>query len=291
MRSFFQKKVLIIILVSIIFVVTLIGFTMKNRGEVSLPEELLKDTVGFIQGLFEVPIEFVSDFFSNVDDLKSTYEQNEVLNSHLSKYKDLLFEVQALEEENEELRKIIGIEETLRDYNPIYATVNGRSKELWIEQLTINKGKQHGVEPNMLVRTADGMIGKISTVYQFTSTVQLLSGFDINNRVSVLIQGAGEEKEKVYGLIEGYDKEKEALLLTVKSAELKEGQLVVTSGLGGTFPDGIPIGEIESVETDSYGLTNIAYVKPAADLYNINHVIVVDRKMVSPENNTAGGEE
>src|SRR5690606_10814074 len=55
-----------------------------------------------------------------------------------------------------------------------------------------------------------------------------------------------EESGPVYGLIEGYDEEKGTLILTVKSKEIKEGQLVVTSGLGGVFPKGIPIGEITS---------------------------------------------
>jgi rod shape-determining protein MreC len=282
MGSFFRKKVLIIILVSIIVLATLIGYTMRNREEVTLPEELLKDTIGWVQSIFRAPTQFVVGFFSNVDDLKDTYEQNEILKARLAEYKDLLFEVQALERDNQELRDILGITETIRDYTPIHATVNGRSPELWIEQITINKGKQHGVRPNMAVRTADGMIGKIKTAYQFTSTVQLLSGFDINNRVSVLIQGE-ENSEPVYGLIEGYDQEKKALLLTVKSAELKEDQLVVTSGLGGVFPQGLPIGEIETVEMDPYGLTNIAYVKPAANLHEISHVIVVDKVIVSPE--------
>ncbi|WP_102026883.1 rod shape-determining protein MreC [Salirhabdus sp. Marseille-P4669] len=290
MWSFFRKKVLIIILVSIILLVTLIGFTMRNREEVSLPEELLKDTIGWVQSVFRVPTNFVIDFFTDVNDLKSTYEQNEVLNEHLSEYKDLLYEVQVLKEENEELRGILEIEETLRDFHPIYATVNSRSPELWVEQVTINKGKQHGVEPNMAVRTADGMIGKVKTAYQFTSTIQLLSGFDINNRVSVMIQG-NEEKDNTYGLIEGYDQEKEALILTVKSAELQEGELVVTSGLGGVFPAGIPIGEIQSIETDPYGLTNIGYIKPAADLYDLNQVIVIDRDVAAPEENAELEEE
>jgi rod shape-determining protein MreC len=282
MGSLFRKKVLIIILVSIIVLVTLIGYTMRNREEVTLPEELLKDTIGWVQSIFRAPTQFVAGFFSNVDDLTDTYEQNEILKSRLAEYKDLLFEVQALKRDNQELRDILGITESIRDYTPIHATVNGRSPELWIEQITINKGKQHGVRPNMAVRTADGMIGKIKTAYQFTSTVQLLSGFDINNRVSVLIQGE-EGSEPVYGLIEGYDQEKKALLLTVKSAELKEDQLVVTSGLGGVFPQGLPIGEIDTVEMDPYGLTNIAYVKPAANLHELSHVIVVDKVMVSPQ--------
>ncbi|MBB6451920.1 rod shape-determining protein MreC [Salirhabdus euzebyi] len=286
MWSFFRRRILIIILVSIILLVTLIGFTIRDRDQVSLPEEFLKDTIGWVQGVFQVPINIVTNFFTDVDDLKETYEQNRVLKARLSEYKDLLYEVQALEKDNQELRAMLDLKETdnIRKFNPIQATVNGRSPELWFQQLTINKGKQHGVGPNMAVITSEGMIGKIKTAYQFTSTVQLLSGFDLNNRISVLIQGE-EEKEPVFGLIEGYDDKRKALLLTVKSTDVDivEGERVFSSGMGGVFPAGLSIGEIEAVEMDAYGLTKIAYVNPAADLYEIDHVLVVDRVMPTPE--------
>ncbi|MRG88221.1 rod shape-determining protein MreC [Salinibacillus xinjiangensis] len=285
MWSFLRRRALIIILVSVILLVALIGFSMRDREEVSLPEELLKDTIGWVQGVFQVPVRFVTDFFDDINQLKTTFEQNEVLKERLSEYKDLLYEVQALEEENEELQALLEKKDadSLRDYNVIQASVNGRSPEpLWMQQLSINKGKQHGVRPNMAVITAEGMVGKVTTAYQFTSDVQLLSGFDRNNRISVLVQG---KEDPVFGLIEGYDDKRESLILTIKSTdkEVEKGQLVVSSGMGGVFPKGLVIGEIESVEMDSYGLTKVAYVKSAADLYDINHVMVVDRKMNSPE--------
>ncbi len=65
-------------------------------------------------------------------------------------------------------------------------------------------------------------------------------------------------------------------------APVAKGQMVVTSGLGGEiFPKGLEIGEIVDVQPDAYGLTKTAYVKPAADLNDVEHIIVAKRDMKS----------
>jgi len=84
-------------------------------------------------------------------------------------------------------------------------------------------------------------------------------------------------------LIEGYDKEKHLLLFTKigSDANVKTDQLVVTSGLGDIFPKGLVIGTIVDVQPDPYGLTKTAYVKPAADLNDVEHVVVAKRETPS----------
>ncbi|MCP8617012.1 rod shape-determining protein MreC [Salirhabdus salicampi] len=288
MGSFFRKKRLVTILVSIIVLVVLIGYSIRDRDNPSFLEQFLSDTIGVVQSLVHAPFQYVSNIYTNIEDIKKTYEQNKVLKENLSEYKDLLYQVQALEKENKELSDILDKEKSIRDYKPIHASVIVRSPERWFQQITINKGKQHGVMPNMAVITAEGMIGKVKTSNQFTATVQLLSGFDINNRISVIVQS----DEKIYGLIEGYDSESEALLLKITAqTDLEEGQTVVSSGLGGVFPEGLEIGSIENVEMDRFGLNKIAYVKPSAQFYEINHVMVVDRDMYSPSIDGAEGDE
>ncbi|TCT27130.1 rod shape-determining protein MreC [Melghiribacillus thermohalophilus] len=280
MTSFFKRRKLILILISMVFLVALIGFSIRERENKTLPEQLILDTAGWIQSIFHAPVSMIENFFNHLHDLKNTYEQNELLKSRLSEYKNLLYEVQALEKENEELRAIIDKEKSLRDYRTIHAEVIARTREAWFRQVTINKGSQHGIQANMAVITADGMIGKIQSTTPFTSRVQLLSGFDRNNKISAVIS----DQENVFGLIEGYDEEKKMLLFQsiLEESEITEGQLVVSSGMGGVFPSGLVIGTVESVETDSFGLTRIAYVKPAADLSNLNHVMVIDREEFSP---------
>ena len=287
MPQFFLNKRLIILLVSIIILVALIGFSLRDREQLTWPEQFLKDTTGFVQQILAVPTGYLTDFFENVRGLLDTYEENKELKKRLDELARLEVEVQMLAKENGELREILDKKDSLRDFQSIQATVIARNADRWEELLIINKGKTNGVEKNMAVITANGLIGKVKGTQQFTSTLQLLSSMDPTNRISAEIL-RGEDEESIYGPIEGYD-EKRGLLKLKRipfDAKVKKGQKVVTSGMGGIFPAGLPIGEVVDVEPDEFGLNQTAYVKPGANLYDIKNVIVVKRGMIKRD---AGG--
>lgn len=281
MPQFFLNKKLILLLISIIILVALIGFSLKEKDNVSWPEQFIKDTTGFVQQIFQTPAQFVADVFSDLRDLQNTYEENEKLKARLEEYATLQTKVQDLESENEELRSLIDKEDDLRSYSPINATVIARNPDKWQEVLIINKGQLHGVEKNMAVITASGLIGKVKSSNQFSSTIQLISTTDPNSRISAAIQG----DQDIVGLIEGYDEDTKMLLLKKipSDVEVKVGSTVITSGLGGVFPRGLPIGTVEEVVVDQYGLTQTAYLKPYADLYDISHVVVVSQELDKKE--------
>ncbi|MUK86974.1 rod shape-determining protein MreC [Ornithinibacillus sp. L9] len=282
--AFFRKKRLFLLLIGIIVLVALIGYSLRDREELSTAEQFINDTVGWAQRAIHTPINYISTIFSNIDDMRNTYSENQLLREKLAEYKSLIYEVQEIKEENEELREIVDKMDSIRDYNPIHATVTARSPERWVEQVTINKGSQAGVKVNMAVITADGMVGKIQSTSQFTSTVQLLTGFDQFNRISATV--SREDGNDIFGLIEEYDKESDSLLFKIieeSEQDLEEGELVVSSGMGGVFPAGLVIGKVKEVIPDQYGLTRTALVEPAADLYEIDNVIVVDRILPGEE--------
>jgi len=274
MPQFFLNKKLILLLISIIVLVALIGFSLRDKENVSWPEQFVKDTTGFVQQIFHTPAQFITNVIEDLRDLQNTYEENEKLKARLDEYVSINTEVQELRKENQELREILKKTDDLGDYAAIQATIIGRNPDRWQETIIINKGSLHGIEKNMAVITSKGLIGKIKSSNQFTSSVQLISTLDPKNRISALIQG----EENVYGLIEGYDDETKMLLLKKipYDVEIEVGGNVITSGLGGVFPKELPIGTVEDVVVDQYGLTQTAYVKPYADLYDISNVIVVN---------------
>nr|WP_026681287.1 rod shape-determining protein MreC [Priestia megaterium] len=283
--SFLRKKRLFILLIGFIFFVALIGFSLRDRENLTNVEEFVNDTVGWAQGIIHAPINFITDIIGNIDDFKDTYNENRILKEKLAEYKGLIYEVQELKEENEDLRNTLDLkdDDNIRDYTPIQATVMSRSPERWIEQVTINKGSNDGVEANMAVRTPEGMIGKVLKASPNTSTVQLLTGFDQFNRISGKVSRGGKGKDKdIFGMIEGFDKESKSLVFRIieeSEKVLKEGELVISSGMGGVFPSGLVIGTVKEVVPDQYGLTKTALVEPAANMYDMNQVIVVDRSV------------
>ncbi|MDN4607139.1 rod shape-determining protein MreC [Sporosarcina highlanderae] len=278
MPRFFSNKRLILLLVGVIVLVALISFTLKDRQNATLPEQIVKDVVGFGQSLFSKPAHFLTGTLDKIDGILNTYEENKHLKARLKEYASTQAELADLRADNEKLRQIIGKEESLRDYSPIHATVISRNPDQWEEKIIIDKGEVEGVKLNMAVMTSSGLIGKVVLVTPFRSTVELLSTENRNFRVAVVIPG----KESIFGLIEGYDRTRGELIMKRIDSDfdVKEGQLVQSSGLGGIFPKGLVIGEVTEVSTDDFGLTKLAYIRPAADFGMLDHVMVAKRSSV-----------
>ncbi|MCZ8536166.1 rod shape-determining protein MreC [Paenisporosarcina quisquiliarum] len=279
MPHFFSNKRLILLLVGVIFLVALISFSLRDRDNASLPEQIIKDVVGFGQSIFSKPTQYITGVFDNVDALLNTYDENKRLKDRLEEFAKLQAEVNDLASENSRLRDIVDKQDDLRDYEPIQATVIARNPDQWEEKVILDKGEVHGVKKNMAILTAQGLIGKVVLTTPFTSTVELLSTQNPNYRVSAMVTG---EKE-VFGLIEGYDDERKELILKRIDSNIKieKGQKIMSSGLGGIFPKGILIGEITEVSTDDFGLTKMAYIKPAADFALLDHVMIAKRTMTT----------
>src|SRR5699024_9120290 len=139
--SFFRKRRLFILLIGIIIFVLLIGYSLRDRGGLTTAEQLVNDTVGWAQSAVHTQVKLVTDIIKNKRNLKKTYTENILLTEKLSQYKSLIYEVQYLKEDNEELKKTIDKPESIRDFNAIQATLISRSPERWIEQVTITKGE------------------------------------------------------------------------------------------------------------------------------------------------------
>ncbi|MEK4426398.1 rod shape-determining protein MreC [Solibacillus sp. FSL K6-1523] len=275
------NKKLIVLLISVIFLVALIGFSLRDRHNATLPEQIIKDTVGFAQSIVAKPTNYITGIFRNIESLLNTYEENQRLKVRLEDFAVLQAEVGLLKAENNSLRELTSIEESLRDFDPIQATVIARNPDQWEEKIILNKGTADGVEKNMAVMTSRGLIGKIVIATPFTSEVELLYTNNENYRVSAIV--LGEKNEEIHGLIEGYDEERNELLLKRidSNLKLKVGEKVLSSGLGGIFPKGILIGEVTEVTTDDFGLTKMAYVKPAADFSMLENVIIAKRETIA----------
>ncbi|OCS94684.1 rod shape-determining protein MreC [Caryophanon latum] len=280
MPQFFQNKKILLLLFGTIFLVALISFSLRDRDNATLPEQMIKDAVGFGHSLVSKPMNFVTDVFVNINDLLNTYDENERLKARLDEFAVLDANLKEAQSENEKLRAVVEKTEGLSDYESIQATVIARNPDQWEEKIILDKGSTHGVEVNMAVQTATGLVGKVVLVTPFTSEVELLFTNNPNYRVSSMVLS---ENQEVYGLIEGYDVERGELMMKRidSSSTIKEGEQVVSSGLGGIFPRGILIGDVTEVTTDDFGLTKMAYIKPAANFSLLDHVIIAKRSVTT----------
>jgi len=136
----------------------------------------------------------------------------------------------------------------------------------------IDLGSRDGVQTNLPVITDAGLVGRVSSVSTTHSQVVLVG--DPNCRVSALVENASRDMGV---LIAGGTLDTSLVELTylASSANLKSGQSVITSGLGGVFPKGIPIGQIVYASSVEYGLYTDAQVKLNANLGSLEQVWVL----------------
>lgn len=289
-----KKRRLFILLVSLIIVVGIIGFSLRERTNLTVMEDFVHDTVGWTQNIFNKPITFLDNLGDNIKEIKHVYDENQVLREHIDQIRQLEYENQELRKEIAELSSALEKTDSdfLMNFQSIQASVVAKSKDQWFKQITINKGTEDGVQPNMAVITGKGMIGKVQSSSPFTSTVLLLNGFDRTNRISVNVD-IEENDVDASGFIVGYEEKNGQLILELneRNDKIKEGDVVFSSGMGGLFPKGLEIGKITEVRPDKYQLTQLAYVEPSANLDEIHHVIVIDRMMTTIDEAEEGEED
>jgi len=138
------------------------------------------------------------------------------------------------------------------------AEVITRDAAAWWRTVTINRGKEDGVEPEMPVLTDEGLVGKTTTVSANISVVLLIT--DENCRVAASVEGSREQ-----GILN--------LNFLSKQADLKAGQKVYTSGVGGVFPSGLLIGTVRSFHVRA--LDGQAQLATAVDMSRLEDVFVV----------------
>ena len=126
----------------------------------------------------------------------------------------------------------------------------------------------------MVAITKNGLIGKIQKVTNYSSEIKLITANDVNNKVSVSIATTTGETTAI---LSGYDKDSNLVLISGVDSRvnIKEGDVVTTSGLGGMFPRGIYIGEVKTIKNDKYGLSKTLGVETSQNFNNIHYVTVL----------------
>ncbi len=254
-----KKKKIIIIIIIVFCSFFLLFYSLSSNRKMTVVESFFKDVASVVMKGVMLP--FTSLNADKDSDLTESYVIQKNLNVHL-------------EEEIEQLRDALDLNQTLTGYDVVNATVINRNKSYWYQTLTIDKGKKDGLKKNMVAITKDGLIGKIQKVTNYSSEIKLITANDINNKVSVSIATTSGETTAI---LSGYDKDNNLVLISGVDSlvEINVGDVVTTSGLGGMFPRGIYIGEVETITNDKYGLSKTLGVRMNQNFNNIHYVTIL----------------
>lgn len=206
--------------------------------------------------------------------------------SSLNAYRSVVSENEQLKEENAKLRQETyyaseGLQELARlhtlvrfddkwDYPIVTARVVGHNPGRFLTTIIINRGTNHGVKENMPVFSMDGLVGKVTKAALTHSRVQLL--VDPNLKLSVL-----ERRTRVVGFLESVD----GHLLSAQiptHAGVQVGDTLITSGLGGIFPKGIPVGTVKEIRSADLEVMRMMDVAPFQVFSKLEEVFVMEKE-------------
>ena len=268
-----NKRIVLIITVAIVVFSTISLVFSRTQGGL---ERMVSDSIAAIEYyVVKKPVEFVSNSFSEYNELKDVYKENKILKAKLSSYASVEVNTDVLSKEIDELKKMLNIEYLPTDYN-VKTTSFVRESDDWNNEITIDLGSLAGVSKDMVVISSKGMIGKVTSVTEVTARVQLLTA---ENPTSALPIQVINGDQNVYGLLNRYDIESKCFEITLFSdvEKFEDNAKVITSGLGGKAPKGIYIGTVESSIVSEDGTSKTIRVKPAADFNDLSYVAVVFR--------------
>lgn len=177
-----------------------------------------------------------------------------------------IVELESLKEENEMLREIIGISLN-KDYEFEIASVTG--KNVFEDILTINLGSKEGIEEGMAVLTSEkALVGKILKTYEDYSEVLMISHKESSIDIKIVARGA-------YALARGDNGQKVILENLEKDLEVEEGDICVTSSLGGQYSEGLLVGKIIKKNDLASEVFETGEIRPFFNLQDLDKVLVL----------------
>lgn len=267
--SKFRKRALIV-LTCLIAVTTVFSIIARsgNNPAANLVNTMLSPVQSFAADITNP----AKNFLSYLREIKNFRNENEILKSELETLKKESRNQEEYKKENIRLKKLLQLTDDLAGCETVPAKIISYEPGNWFHTLMINKGSNQGIKVSDVVMTESGLIGKISEVgFNWAKVSTIL---DSGNSVGIKLSRTGD-----VGITEGdaelLKSRRFKLDYISKETAVINGDLLETSGLGGIYPPGLSVGQVEEIQLDNTGELVKGIIKPAVDFDNIYEVVVV----------------
>ncbi len=241
----------------------LLGISSANPLAVKGIRAGLSDMMVPVIAVISRPAQNAALFVRDVSGLAQLQEQNALLREENTRLKEWYQKAIALQEENTSLKDLLKVK--IDPHNRyITARVLTDSGNSFVKSLIVSAGTADGVEEGQAVISSQGVVGRIIEVGQ--STARILLANDINARIPVIVEGTGQN-----AIMAGQNTDSPRLVHLPPDIKLADGARVMTSGLGGMFPYGLPVGRIVMANDGVYK------IKLYADFQRLIYVRIIDK--------------
>ncbi len=273
MRKFFKNRCVLGFVIIVVIFSIIVGFVNAKHPENGLGENIVNVIVTPVQKFFTWIGNGVSDFFGNFSDKDDLKKEIARLKKENADLKNELSKKEISAAENEEFRELLKLKDAYPEFEFSYAEIIARDSSNWHQTFTIDKGSADGLIVNQTVISADKhLVGRICEVG--TTWAKVITLNDPEHAVGAVVSRSGE-----YGVVEGDSTQSTdggcKLSYISKNSDIVVGDTVLTSGLGGIYPEGITIGTVQEVRPDTQGTSQYAVVSPAANIEKIRSVCII----------------
>ena len=260
-RSAFLKKGVkqkFSLLALIIASVILLSLESINSKSLNFVRSAIKDVIYRTSFIASIPGNTISPMFTTIQSHFKIFEQYEIVKLELQQLKNQQNQIAYLKIENDKLKKVID-DTDIYNHESIISKVLLDKESPFLKSVILNKGFNSGLKKGMPVLKGPYFVGRITEVNYLSSRVLLIS--DLNSKIPVLIEPMGYQ-----AIMSGTGDDLALLDFLPKNHQLEVGNLVYTSGTGGIFFEGIPIGRVEMIKEKF----NVKFFSDLSQLYLIN---------------------
>lgn len=274
MQEFFLKHKKRIISGGILLLVLVTVIASGKKLNATLLESAIGVVVTPFQDLTTGISSWVDETVTSARSKTDLKEENEDLKNQIAELMEENRRLAMYEQENAKLSSLLKIAQRYPDYESVGAKIIAKDPGVWYDGFTINKGTTGNVSANMVLIAPEGLVGKV-----------LESGATFSKAQSILDSRSSVPAKSVrtgdLGVVKGdYTLSNNGLCKMEYidgDAEIMVGDEIVTSHLSDIYPEGLAIGKVLEIETDTNGLTKYAVIEPYVDLKHLDTILIIDK--------------
>lgn len=270
MKPFKNKLAVTIVLLSVAFCGMIIYSLQSDANGISSSVSTVVSPLQKIVYNINSRVKETVDFFLNFSEVKLENEQLKQKNAELA---NELIEYESLKDEVERLREALNFTESKNNYKYVGVNIIGYSGNSLSDGYIIDKGSNDGINKNMVVVSSKGLVGKVTKVASNFAIVQSI----LNENIAVAVMD--QQTRDATGVLQGLSDKKDTNMTVVYNlpidSDVKEGDIIITSGLGKIYPKEIPVGTVVSVQEDNVKVMKSAVVEPFVNFNKLEELFVV----------------
>lgn len=266
------STVRVLLLITLLLVVGLLLLAAMLGGKFGPLHQLTLDFIGPLQSVVTRTATGVVNLKNDYVALLDVREENKKLQAQIDRYLNELGEYREGYSTYRHLQELLAMKEKLT-FKPIAARVVGKEPSYWYQTIVVDRGRNDDILEGMIALAPGGVVGQVLHTAENYSKILLANA--PSSAIDAMVQ-----KSRTRGILKGAGEKGYVLQYVLKTADVEVGDHIVTAGIGGIFPAGIPLGRISKIEKKQRGMFQEIEVEPSIDFQKLEYVLLdpTDRK-------------